>query len=112
MNPLSKAIEVVGLSRLAAGLGVTYQAVRKWEKACRLPRTEWTGETAYASTIERLTDGSVTRDELLAMNASLIPDLEAPPSKIAGPVEEGDRPSSLSSEGSGARDAAEIGGVA
>lgn len=45
MNPISKAIEIVGLSKLAAGLGLTHQAVRKWEREQRLPRTDATGET-------------------------------------------------------------------
>jgi hypothetical protein len=44
---------------------VSYQAVKKWEKAGRLPRTEWTGETNYSTVIERLTDGKVTRGDLL-----------------------------------------------
>ena len=65
-TPLDRAIEAVGLSPLAQGLKVTYQAVRKWQKAGRLPRTEWTGETQYATTIESLTNRRVTRCELLA----------------------------------------------
>lgn len=63
--PLRAAIAIVGLVALARGLGVTHQAVRKWEIAGRLPRTEWTGETRYAETIERLTGGAVTKALLL-----------------------------------------------
>lgn len=66
-NPLSEAIEIVGLQPLAQGLNVSYQAVRKWEAAFRLPRTEWTGETNYSTTIEHLTNGKVTRAALLEM---------------------------------------------
>jgi hypothetical protein len=44
---------------------VTYQAVRKWIARGRLPRTEWTGETQYAAAIESLTEGRVSRDQLL-----------------------------------------------
>lgn len=50
-SPISKAIAALGLQPLAKLCGVTYQAVRKWEAAGRLPRTEWTGETDYASRI-------------------------------------------------------------
>lgn len=63
---LSESIRIVGLSKLARELGVTYQAIRKWEAAGRLPRTEWTGETRYADRIVELTAGGVTREQLLA----------------------------------------------
>lgn len=65
MNPVSEAIGIVGLKPLAEGLGVTYQAVRKWERDRRLPRTEHTGETRYCETIEALTAAKVTRARLL-----------------------------------------------
>lgn len=63
-SPLQQAIALVGLAPLAKALGVTYQAVGKWEAAGRLPRTEWTGETQYAETIEALTQGAVSREAL------------------------------------------------
>lgn len=65
-NLISQAIEIVGLVRLAGALGVTYQAIRKWESKGRLPRTEWTGETDYAATIEAETGGKVSKAALLA----------------------------------------------
>lgn len=65
-NPITRAIEVVGLGALAAGLQVSGQAIRKWEAAGHLPRTEWTGETDYSSSIQRLTDGAVKKDDLLS----------------------------------------------
>jgi hypothetical protein len=65
-NPLSAAIEKVGLVALARGLNRTHQALRKWERNGRLPRTEWTGETNYAEQIEKLTGGAVPKSELLA----------------------------------------------
>lgn len=64
-NLISKAIELAGLHQIAAGCGVTYQAVRKWEAAERLPRTEWTGETNYAEVIEQMTAGLVSKEALL-----------------------------------------------
>lgn len=66
---LSKAIGIVGLAELARGLGVTYQAIRKWEAAGRLPRTEWTGETSYSDRIVAMTAGQVSKDELLRLPA-------------------------------------------
>lgn len=67
---LTKAIEVVGLSELARGLGVTYQAIRKWEAAGRLPRTEWTGETDYARRIVQMSGYAVSREDLLRLPAA------------------------------------------
>ena len=66
LDPLSEAIELVGLTKLASGLSVSHQAVRKWQRAGRMPRTEWTGETQYGQRIEELTGNAVTRDRLLA----------------------------------------------
>ena len=64
-NPISRAVDIVGLSTMAKVLGVTYPAIRKWEAAGRLPRTEWTGETDYAAKIESACGGKVTKAELL-----------------------------------------------
>jgi hypothetical protein len=72
-NLITQAIELVGLQPLAQnlkkpdGTPVTYQAVRKWETAGHLPRTEWTGETSYAEQIEHLTKRRVTKRALLQM---------------------------------------------
>ena len=66
-NLISQAVEIVGLAKLARILGVTYQAIRKWEAKGRLPRTEWTGETDYASLIEEATEGKVLKARLLAV---------------------------------------------
>ncbi len=62
---ITQAVELVGLSRLAKACGVTYPAIRKWQKAGRLPRTEWTGETDYASVIERESEGKIAKAQLL-----------------------------------------------
>lgn len=47
---------------------VTYQAVLKWAKQGRLPRTDWTGETHYAKAIAAVTGGQVKVRDLLARN--------------------------------------------
>ena len=65
-NPLSEAIRIVGMARLSRELDISHQAIRKWLRAGRMPRTEWTRETAYGQRIEQLTAGAVTRDRLLA----------------------------------------------
>ena len=65
-SPLDRAVEQLGLTTLARACGVTHQAVRKWQKAGRMPRTEWTGETAYSTAIEQALAGAVTREQLLS----------------------------------------------
>lgn len=77
--PLQAAIDSIGLARLARELGLTHQAVRKWQVAGRMPRTEWTGETHYAETIEQLTAGAVTKAMLLAP-------WPTPPEALQGPL--------------------------
>lgn len=64
-NQITEAIRIAGLTGVSKACGVTYQAVRKWEKAGRMPRTEWTGETSYSEVIEKLTNGQVTKSKLL-----------------------------------------------
>lgn len=63
-HPLEKAIGRLGLYKLARELGLTHQALRKWQRIGRLPRTEWTGETNYAERIVALCSDVVTVEEL------------------------------------------------
>jgi len=63
-NPITKAISILGLTGLADVCDVSYQAVRKWESKGRLPRTDWTGETAYAEKISKATNSKVSVEEL------------------------------------------------
>lgn len=65
--PLEIAIDLVSTSRIAAACDVSVQAVTKWKAKGRLPRTEWTGETDYASKIELLCAGRITRAQLLSL---------------------------------------------
>lgn len=64
-HPLELVIEKVGLGRLARELGISPQAIRKWQVNGRMPRTEWTGETNYVVRILELGAGVVSRDQLL-----------------------------------------------
>lgn len=66
MNIITQLIEHFGLSQLAGVCGVTYQAVRKWERRGCLPRSEWTGETEYASKIATASAGVFTAEQLLS----------------------------------------------
>lgn len=63
-HPIEQAIEKVGLVKLASHLGRTHQAIRKWQRAGRLPRTEWTGETQYAERISSVCGGSPSVEQL------------------------------------------------
>lgn len=71
-NPITSAINIIGLGVMASSLGVSYQAIRKWEVAGRLPRTEWTGETNYAEKIEIAASGKIKKADLLTLPAKKI----------------------------------------
>ena len=64
-NLITKAIEIIGLNPLAAACSVTRQAIRRWEKAGRVPRSDFTRETHYAPIIEIESKGQITEAELL-----------------------------------------------
>lgn len=61
---IDSAIDIVGLQPLADSCGVTYQAIRKWQRH-GMPRTEFTGETGYAKSIEAATKRKVKASALL-----------------------------------------------
>jgi HPt (histidine-containing phosphotransfer) domain-containing protein len=63
--PIKKAAELLGVPALAEICERSEQAVYKWIKKGRLPRTEWTGETDYATAISVALNGKMTRDQLL-----------------------------------------------
>ncbi len=56
--------DIGGFTAVGRLCDVSAQAVRKW---CvnGLPRTEWTGETDYASRIAEAHPGNLTREQLL-----------------------------------------------
>lgn len=57
--------EAGGQSAVARACGVAQPTVFGWTRK-GLPRTEWTGETNYASVIEALTDGRFPKQKLLS----------------------------------------------
>jgi hypothetical protein len=63
-HPMEQAIAKVGLVQIAAACGKTHQAVRKWQRAGRLPRTEWTGESNYAEKISAACNGVPSVEQL------------------------------------------------
>jgi hypothetical protein len=49
-NPIAFAFEAAGgLGAASKACGRSYQALNKWRLSARLPRTDYTGETRYAS---------------------------------------------------------------
>lgn len=81
-NLISKAIELVGLCKLAKSCGVKHQSVYRWVRKGALPRTDWTGETDYASRIEKATGGQITRAQLLDLNRSAHDSVQQPPESV------------------------------
>lgn len=68
---LRAAIDHAGGPKIVGpACGVSYQAALKWYRKGRLPRTEWTGETKYATVLEQLTDGKYKAREILQMDAA------------------------------------------
>lgn len=52
MSAIDRVVELLGgYEATGRACGVSGKAVMKWAKKGRLPRTEWTGETNYASLI-------------------------------------------------------------
>jgi len=67
MNYITKVIQIAGLNPTAKAVGVSYQAVRKWEANGCLPRTEFTGETNYAAKLANLVQHEVSEKQLMSM---------------------------------------------
>ncbi len=65
-NLIQQAVNEAGLVPVSIECGVSFVAVHYWTKNGRLPRTELTGETQYASAIQRATGGQITAESLLA----------------------------------------------
>jgi hypothetical protein len=64
-NLISKAFEISGVKAIASACGVTEQAIYKWQRAGRLPRTELTGETDHATNIATATKRRISRRALI-----------------------------------------------
>lgn len=65
MSTVTSAIAHIGLTPIARRLGFRPSAVQKWRDQGRLPRTDLAGLTNYAEVIAELSDGTVTKQQLL-----------------------------------------------
>lgn len=63
-NPVTSAIEHIGLSALARKVGFFPSAVQKWRDDGRLPQSELAGLTNYAEVIAELSDGRFSAHQL------------------------------------------------
>lgn len=64
-NPVTSAINHIGLSRLGRRLGCRPSNVQVWRDNGRLPQTDLAGLTSYAVTIEEMCDRKWTAEQLL-----------------------------------------------
>ena len=79
MKPMSRTDNVIDLARWALGsysaiarvCQVTPATVNKWKRQGRLPRTEYTGETCYASQIVLASNGKLEKKTLLPLGGVL-----------------------------------------
>jgi len=62
---MEKAFKLYGKAKLADALGRRYQSLDRWMLTGKMPLTEFNGDTAYSMTIEKLTEGKVTVEDLL-----------------------------------------------
>jgi hypothetical protein len=66
-NYIEEIIKLKGFAATARAVGLSPQAIRKWQANGCLPRTEFTGETDYARALAKLTNNKVTKKQLLSM---------------------------------------------
>ncbi len=65
-NPVRDVVKHFGSrDKVASITGVTYMAVKKWEKRGYFPRTDYTGETTYAQKLATASQGVFSESELL-----------------------------------------------
>ncbi len=62
---MKKAFKLIGKTALAKHLGVRYQSIDQWIVAGKMPLSEYSGDTMYSTTIQRVTKGKVTVTDLL-----------------------------------------------
>lgn len=66
-NPVLKAVTYFGgRTEVAKITGVSYMAVKKWERNGCFPRTEYTGETNYTEKLSQASEGVLLVNDLLS----------------------------------------------
>lgn len=65
MNDFSMILRGVGLNVVAIATGRTLRQIYKWEKNKTLPRSDFTGETAFARAIAGASNGLFTERQVL-----------------------------------------------
>lgn len=74
MSNLKDFIDIAGgVSAVAKACGISDRAVYKWLSSCSLPRTEYTGETAYAEAIAKLASARGGEIDAQALRAIAAP---------------------------------------
>ncbi|MBB04089.1 MAG: hypothetical protein CML03_00955 [Pseudooceanicola sp.] len=61
----SAIAEAGGVEAVSEGCGVSIRAVYKWIASGSLPRTEYTGETQYASVLSQLSKNKLSPNQIL-----------------------------------------------
>jgi hypothetical protein len=62
---VTRAIDHIGLTKLANRFDVWASAVQKWRDKGFLPESDLSGRTEYAAGIEELSEGKFSAEELL-----------------------------------------------
>lgn len=65
MTTFISIIDDLGVRKVAEVCGISVRAVYKWRKANALPRTEFTGETSYASRLSEALDHRFSAEDIL-----------------------------------------------
>jgi hypothetical protein len=64
-NLIAKAIEIIGINKLASLCGITRQGILRWKANGHVPSSDFLWKTNYCDIIERETNHEITREELL-----------------------------------------------
>lgn len=65
MRDFSQILRDVGLRKVAEVTNRSLRQIYKWERNNTLPRSDYTGETSFASAIANSSDGKYTETQIL-----------------------------------------------
>jgi|UniRef100_A0A2I2MFF9 predicted DNA-binding transcriptional regulator AlpA len=72
VNLLKSVLSRIRVKDIAEACGVSPTAVQRWIDTGHLPKSEWCGETHYASKIAGISSGKITTSELLAITPVVV----------------------------------------